>query len=103
VKYFLIKYTFATGSPEAWHQEIARFIAALEHDPELSGKISYRCLKSAKGPDYYHFAAAADEQAAATLGGRDFFTHYTEACDLASGGSVEVMPLDLITETAFRP
>jgi|HubBroStandDraft_1064217.scaffolds.fasta_scaffold07451_5 hypothetical protein len=102
VKYFLIKYTFSQGSPEEWHREIARFIAALDGDPALSGKISYRCLKHKQGSDYYHLAAAADEQTVATLGQRDFFTHYTERSDFVSGGTVEVLPLELIAETAFR-
>jgi len=102
VKYFLIKYTFSQGSAEQWHLDIARFIAALDTDPTLSGKISYRCLKHKQGDDYYHFAAAADDQTAAELGGRDFFTRYTERSDFVSGGTVEVVPLELIAETAFR-
>jgi hypothetical protein len=102
MKYFLIKYTFSKGSPEDWQLDIARFIAALDSDPTLSGKISYRCLKHKQGSDYYHFAAAADDRAAAELGERDFFKHYTERSDFVSGGTVEVLPLDLIAETAFR-
>jgi hypothetical protein len=102
MKHFLIKYRFATGSTEAWHQEIARFIAALENDPTLSGNISYRCMKTKEGSDYYHLAAAVDDQAAKALGERAFFTHYTEASDRVSGGTVEVVPLEIIAETGYR-
>jgi hypothetical protein len=103
MKYFLIKYRFESGTREDWHAEIERFISALDADPALSGKISYRCLKSKEGSDCYHLATAADDQAAKTLGERDFFTRYTEKCEAVSGGTVEVVPLELIGETAYRP
>jgi hypothetical protein len=102
MKHFLIKYRFEHGSEDAWHQDIARFIAALESDPVLSGKISYRCTRVKDSPDYYHLAAAADEEAASALGERDFFSRYTERTDAVSGGTVEVLPLEIVAETTFR-
>jgi len=102
MNHFLITYRFANGSKDEWHQEIERFIAALETDPALSGKISYRSLKSKDGPTYYHLAAAEDEQASKALGERDFFKHYTDRSDVVSGGTVEVLPLELIAETKLR-
>ena len=50
MKHFMIKYQFANGTTEEWHREIGRFIAALDNDPELKGKIVYRCLKN-RDPD----------------------------------------------------
>ena len=35
MKHFMIKYEFRNGTPDAWHQEIGRFIKAIEDDPEL--------------------------------------------------------------------
>lgn len=103
MNYFLIKYRFAGGSKDEWHQEIARFIAALENDPTLSGKISYRCLRAKDDSGYYHLATAADDGAAKALGARDFFSRYTERSDVVSGGTVEVVPLELVAETQYRP
>jgi hypothetical protein len=102
MNHFLIKYRFATGSPDEWHAEIGRFIAALENDPALAGKISYRSLKAKAGSDYYHLAAAVDDATAKALGERDFFSHYTEQSDRVSGGTVEVVPLEMIAETTYR-
>ena len=102
MKHFLVRYRFSKGTKEAWHQEIAKFISALDDDPVLKGKISYRCMKIRDGSDYYHLAAAADEQAIKTLQERDFFKHYTEATKAVSGGGVEVLPLEIIAETKFR-
>jgi quinol monooxygenase YgiN len=103
MKHFLIKYRFTHGSREAWHQEIARFIAALEAEAGLKGRISYRCMKARnESDDYYHLAAAADEGAVKALQANEFFKTYTEETRKVSGGTVEVLPLEIIAETEFR-
>ena len=61
MKYFMIKYRFANGPVAEWHRDIGRFIAALNEDPELKGKIIYRCLKNRDDDNYYHLATALDE------------------------------------------
>jgi len=102
MKHLLIKYTRTSGSHEDWGREVGRFINALDTDPALSGKIAYRCLKHKEGADYYHIVAVADEDTTRTLGERDFFSAYTERVGTVSGGTVEVLPLELVAETAFR-
>jgi hypothetical protein len=102
MKYFLIKYRLKTVPEAQWHQDIARFIAALDDDPDLSGKISYRCLKGRGGSDYYHLAAAADDEAIQALQSREFFKRYTEQTKLAGGGEVEVLPLEIVAQTKHR-
>ena len=100
MKHFMIKYQFAHGTTEEWHREIGRFIAALDNDPELKGKIIYRCLKNRDDSSYYHLAAAVDEQAIKTLQARDYFKHYSERTRQVAGGDVVVTPMELIAETA---
>ena len=100
MKYSMIKYQFKSGTTEDWHREVARFIAALDGDPELKGRISYRCMKNRDDTSYYHLAAAADEQAIKSLQQRDFFKHYTEKTRQVAGGEVVVTPIELIAETA---
>jgi hypothetical protein len=101
MKHFMIKYQFANGTTDEWHREIARFIAALNDDPELKGRIIYRCMKNRDDSSYCQFASAADEQAVKTLQQRDFFKHYTEKTrQVAAGGDVVVTPIELIAETA---
>ena len=102
MKHLMIKYQFANGTTEEWHREIGRFIVALNSDPELKGKIIYRCLKNRDDSSYYHLAAATDEQAIKTLQQRDFFKHYTEKTRQVAGGDVVVTPIELIAETAAR-
>jgi hypothetical protein len=101
MKHFLIKYRFKIGSEDVWHGEIKRFIAAIEGDPSLKGRIGYLCMK-ASGPseDYYHIATAADEEAVKALQGRAFFAHYTSESKRVSDGAIEVVPLTVIAETA---
>ena len=100
MKHFMIKYQFTNGTTEEWHREIGRFIAALDNDPELRGKIIYRCMKNRDDSSYFHLASAADDVAVKTLQSRDFFRHYTEKTRQAAGGDVVVAPMELIAETA---
>lgn len=101
MKHFMIKYRFANGTTEDWHREIARFIAALDNDPELRGRIIYRCLRNRDDSSYWHLASTADEAAVKTLQARDFFKHYTEKTrQVAEGGDVVVTPIEWIAETA---
>ena len=99
MKHFMIKYQFANGAPAEWHQEINRFITALNDDPELKGKISYRCMKNRDDADYYHLAGVLDEQAVKTLQSREFFKHYTEKTRQVARGEVVVTPMQMIAET----
>jgi hypothetical protein len=100
MKHFLIKYRFQNGSPEDWHRDIKRFIAALDSDPACAGKISYRCLKAGDGSGYYHLASVSDDETSKALQGREFFSQYKEKTNHHAGGSVEVVPLELIAQTA---
>jgi quinol monooxygenase YgiN len=102
VKQFLIKYQFKEGSPEVWHERIRGFIAALENEPALKGKISYRCMRDRDGPQYYHLAEVSDDEAVRALQAQDFFKRYTEETRRVAGGEVVVTPLEVIAETAHR-
>jgi hypothetical protein len=102
MKRFLIAYTFRLDSASVgeWHRRVAEFISALESDPELKGRITYRCMKTKDGADYYHLAEAVDDEAIKALGQREFFKRYTEETKRVAGGVVAVSPLETIAETA---
>jgi hypothetical protein len=100
MKQFLIKYRRTNGSPDDWHREIATFIAGIDADPALAGKVGYRCMKARDGEDYFHIATVHDDSGRVALQERAFFKHYTEATRTVSGGTVEVLPLETIAETA---
>lgn len=103
MKQFLIKYRLQNATPEAWHKDIADFIAALDGDPALQGKISYCCMKNRDGSDYYHLATAADDAAIKALQQSAVFSRYTEKTRQAAGGSVDVLPLEIVAETKWMP
>jgi hypothetical protein len=102
MKPFLITYSRTNGSEEQWRSHIRRFIEALETDPDLRGRIAYRCMKRRGGDDYYHLATAIDDAAISTLQSRDWFKRYTEQSREVSGGKVEVVPLEIVAETGAR-
>ncbi len=62
-----------------------------------SATAASRCRDSA---DYYHLASPKDDQAPKDLQTRDFFSSYTAKTKLVSNGGVEVLPLEVIAETA---
>jgi hypothetical protein len=100
MKHFLIKYQFRSGTREAWHQQLHQFVAWLDSEPDLKGKISYRCMAEREGTGYYHLATASDDQAIKALQSKEFFKRYTEATKLTAGGEVEVVALELVAGTA---
>jgi hypothetical protein len=100
MKHFMIQYQFANGTPEEWHREVGRFIAALDNDAELKGRIIYRCMKNRDDANYFHLASAVDDAAIKALQQRDFFKGYTERTRQVAGGDVKVTPIELIAETA---
>ena len=100
MKQFLIRYRHQTGSKDDWHREIGRFIAAIDSDPALKGKIGYRCMKARDGADYFHIATVHDESGQAALQTKDWFKSYQQATRTVSGGTVEVVPLETVAATA---
>ena len=100
MKQFLIKYRHTNGTTEDWHKEIASFIANIDGDPALKGKVGYRCMRGKDSADYYHIATVFDDSGRVALQERPFFKHYTEKTRAISGGTVEVVPLETIAATA---
>jgi hypothetical protein len=102
MKHFLIKYRLANAPADSWHRDVTQFIAAIDSDPALQGKIAYRSMKSRDG-DYYHLATAADEAAVKALQQSAFFSRYTDKIkQAAAGGKVDVVPLEIVAETKSK-
>jgi hypothetical protein len=101
MKRFLISYKFAldAGSEAAWHRRVGEFIAAIDGDPELAGRITYRCMKVKDSASYYHLAEAANDAAIQTLQQRAFFKSYTEETKRVAGGEVTVSSIETLAET----
>ena len=100
MKRFLITYTRSpeSGTEADWHAHIAEFIAALEADPELKGRVLYRCMKTKDG-NYFHLAEAVDAAAPDVLNQRAFFKRYTEESKRVAAGTLKVTPLETIAES----
>jgi hypothetical protein len=100
MKHFMIRYEFKNGTTEAWHQEVGRFIKAIDGDPELKGRIGYRVLKNRDNGSYFHLASVSDDAAQKALQSRDFFKAYQEMTRKVAGGEVTATPLEWIGATA---
>jgi len=99
MKTFLISYSLKEGTETQRRQEMEAFIAALQADPTLKGRIGYRCMKAKDGAAYYHLATTFDEGANAELQSKDFFKRYSEQTKRCAGGTVTVTPLEIVAET----
>ena len=100
MKHSMIRYEFANGSEAEWHAEIARFIAELDHDPIIAGRIAYRVTRVRNGTAYTHLTAATDDDAVKALQGSAFFKRYQEATRrVAKDGKVDVTGIEVIAET----
>jgi hypothetical protein len=102
MNHFMIRYRRKGASAEQWHRDIAKFIAALDSDPAVKGRISYRCMKRRDGDDYYHMAATADEAATKALQQTAFFPAYSARTKEVAGDELEVVPLEIVAETVLR-
>ncbi|WP_262049253.1 hypothetical protein [Bradyrhizobium sp. Bra78] len=100
MKHFMIRYEFKDGTTEAWHQQIGRFIKAIDADPELKGRIGYRVLKNRDDNSYFHLVSVADDAAQKTLQSRDFFKAYQEMTRKVARGEVTATPIEMIDATA---
>lgn len=100
MKHFMIRYRFKEGSKDDWHRSIAAFVANIDGHPALKGKIRYRVMNIRGSDEYCHVAAAADDGAIQTLQSQDFFKGYNAETRRVAGGTVEVVPLDIVAETA---
>jgi hypothetical protein len=91
----IIKYRHTTGTTEDWHREIASFITRLT----ASGAQGRSAIAAGAATARTTIISRCSTTRRIALA-RDFFKHYTEATRLVSGGSVEVVPLEMIAETA---
>jgi hypothetical protein len=102
MKRSLITYVFKVGPRDEWHHKVAAFIAALDSEPDLKGRIAYRCIKERDGDRYYHLASAVDDDAVKTLQTKPFFREYQAETRRVAGGEVQVLGLEEIAGTQFR-
>ena len=99
--YSQIRYTLNTPS-ELWEQEVMAFIEAVDSDPSLSGRISYRSFKGADGVSFYHMSGAADAGALAELMAKPFFKEYAARVKAVSKIGPEVTQLNLVGGTKIQ-
>ena len=74
--YSLIRYTVKAPTDE-WEREVLAFIQAIDREPSLCGRVSYRCFRQADGVSYCHVAAAVDDSAVDDLKQKPFFKPYS--------------------------
>jgi hypothetical protein len=101
VIYSLIEYRIKEPS-KTWESEVVPFIEAIDGDPSLRGRISYRCLKQQDGVSFCHFAAASDESAVEELKRKPFFKPYSERLRAVAESGPKFTKVAVIGGTAVQ-
>ena len=99
--YSFIRYT-TQGPSEEWEREVNAFIAAIDGDPSLRGRISYRCFKEKDGVSFYHAAAAVDDAAVADLKEKPFFKPYSTKLRAVAKSGPEFTQMQLVGGTKIQ-
>jgi hypothetical protein len=99
--YSLIEYRRKEPS-EAWEREVVAFIQAIERDPSLRGRVSYRCLKQQDGVTFCHLAAAVDDSAVDDLKRKPFFKPYSERLRAVAETEPEFTKLQVVGGTEIQ-
>jgi hypothetical protein len=99
--YSLIRYAIREPS-EDWEREVSAFIQAIDRDPSLRGRVSYRCLKESDGVSFCHIAAAVNDSAVEDLKERPFFKPYSAKLRAIATRGPEFTKLQVVGETEIQ-
>ena len=99
--YSLIEYRLKEPS-EAWEGEVLAFIHAIDREPSLRGRVSYRCLRHQDSVTYCHLAAAVDDSAVNDLKRMEFFKPYSERLRAVAQTGPDFTKLQLVGGTEVQ-
>jgi len=95
----LIQYNY-DGDEGEWLTAVEEFVAAVDADPALRGKFSYRVDIAADGVGRVHVGHWDAEETLAHLQAQDFFKRFAAKVGEFAGGAPNATRLRLAVETA---
>ena len=95
----LIQYDY-DGDEGEWMAAVEGFVAAIDADPALRGKFSYRTNIAADGVGRVHVGRWDDEETLAHLQAQEFFKQFAAKVGEFAGGAPNATRLRLAAETA---
>ena len=94
-----ISYKF--GGPEGeWRKMVGDFIAAIDGDPEVAGKITYQVATADDRETRIHWGRWDNQDTLRTMQSRDYFKTFAERLRELTGGQQNVMASDVILKTS---
>lgn len=87
-----IRYEF-DGDEAIWEVAIARFIAAVNADDEITGKFNYRVMKAREGKTRVHWGQWDVPETVKILQSRDYFKEFAAALKDLAGDTLSPVPL----------
>ncbi len=95
----LIQYNY-DGEEAPWLAAVEAFIAAVDGDPALAGKFSYRVNVASDGVGRVHVGQWDSEETLAHLQSQEFFKTFAGKIGEFSGGGPNASRMRLAAETA---
>lgn len=87
-----IRYEF-NGDEAIWEATIARFIDAVNADPEIGGKFSYRVMKAREGKTRVHWGQWDVPETVQILQSREYFKEFAAVLKGFAGDTLSPVPL----------
>ena len=88
------------GEEAAWEQATSNFIAAIDQDPELAGRLHYRVNRAREGGRRVHWGWWDDPEIVPILQSRDYFKEFTARVREMAGRTLTTIPLTRRGQTA---
>ena len=88
------------GDEAAWERTTSRFIAAIDKDKELAGRLHYRVNRAKEGSRRVHWGWWESPDIVPILQSRDYFKEFTARVREMGGDSLTTIPLTRHGQTA---
>lgn len=92
-----IRYRY-DGPEDPWRETIAAFIAALDSDPEVTGRFTYQVAVADDGVGRIHWGRWDTKETLATMQSRDYFKTFAAKVKEFAGGQ----PESVAAEVGFK-
>jgi quinol monooxygenase YgiN len=93
-----IRYQYE-GPEEDWREVVGDFIAALDADPDVSGKFEYQVSVADDGKSRVHWGRWDSQETLKKMQASDYFKIFAERLKELAGGTPETFATDVVLKT----
>ena len=87
------------GPEENWRKVVGDFIAAIDGDPEIAGKLTYQVTIADDGETRIHWGRWDSQETLRVMQSRDYFKAFAQRVKEFAGGQPNSMSSDVVLKT----